>query len=356
MPLKPQNCWLKGALVLALSLICGPVAQAGAQELLQSSAAGSELPETPTPRMLATIAGTVTDHDGAIVPGAKVTLGREGQPPGRTVATDADGRFCFANVTPGPFTLSISATGFASQQTSGQVQAGQSYEVSAISLTAATAIEVQAVTQRELAEEQVRIEERQRVLGFIPNFYVSYEPNPMPLAPAQKFELAWKASFDPINLGITGAVAGVQQANDDFDDYGQGSQGYAKRYAASYATSFAGTLLGNAVLPILFKQDPRYFYKGTGSTRSRVLYAIANAVICKGDNGRWQPNYSSILGNLAAGGISNLYYPAANREGARLTFEDAGIGIAGSAVANVFQEFVVRRLTPHVHNSAMLNP
>ena len=76
-------------------------------------------------------------------------------------------------------------------------------------------------------------------------------------------------------------------------------------------------MLGGAVFPSLFKQDPRYFYKGTGSISSRALYAIANSVICKGDNERWQPNYSAILGGIAAGGISNLYYPASNRSGVR---------------------------------------
>ena len=97
----------------------------------------------------------------------------------------------------------------------------------------------------------------------------------------------------------------------------------AKRYGAGYADIVTGTFIGSAILPSLLKQDPRYFYKGTGSTRSRILYAIANSVICKGDNGRWQANYSSILGSLAAGGISNLYYPAQDRNGAGLTFENA---------------------------------
>ena len=105
-----------------------------------------------------------------------------------------------------------------------------------------------------------------------------------------------------------------------------------------------------AILPAWWKQDPRYFYKGTGTTRSRVLYAIATSVVCKGDNGHWQPNYSAIVGGLAAGGISNLYYPASNRNGATLTFENAFVDTGLSAVQNLFQEFVVRKLTPKVPN------
>jgi hypothetical protein len=69
-------------------------------------------------------------------------------------------------------------------------------------------------------------------------------------------------------------------------------------------------------------------------------------VICKGDNKRWQFNYSGIIGGLAAGGISNLYYPEGQRSDAAVTFEGAGIGIAASAVQNLFQEFLVKKLTP----------
>jgi hypothetical protein len=92
-------------------------------------------------------------------------------------------------------------------------------------------------------------------------------------------------------------------------------------------------------------QDPRYFYKGTGRIASRALYAIASVVICKGDNGRWQPNYSNVLGDLAAAGISNLYYPASDRDGAELTIRNSLIGTAGGAVGNLFQEFLIKRIS-----------
>jgi hypothetical protein len=153
-----------------------------------------------------------------------------------------------------------------------------------------------------------------------------------------------------------GGVAGVEQAQDHFKEYGQGAQGYAKRFGAGYADTITGTFIGAAILPSLLKQDPRYFYKGTGSTGGRILYAIANSVICKGDNRRWQANYSSILGSLAAGGISNLYYPADDRNGAELTFENAALGIGGTAVTNLFQEFVIRKLTPKARNNNPAKP
>ena len=156
---------------------------------------------------------------------------------------------------------------------------------------------------------------------------------------------------DPITFGISGAIAGLQQAQNTFSGYGQGAGGYARRYGAAYGDTVTSTLIGSAILPSLLKQDPRYFYKGTGSKRSRLLYAIANSVICKGDNGHWQANYSAIIGGLAAGGISNLYYPAKDREGAELTIENALIGIGATAAANVLQEFVIRKFMSNVPKS-----
>ena len=157
-------------------------------------------------------------------------------------------------------------------------------------------------------------------------------------------------SIDPVSLLTTGAAAGIEQASNSYSAWGQGSEGYAKRYAAGYADDFIGTMLGGAILPSLLKQDPRYFYKGTGTVRARILYAIANAVICKSDSGRWQPNYSSIGASFASAGISNLYYPAANRNGMTLTFENFFIDKATGAAENIFQEFVVRKLTPKIPN------
>ena len=157
---------------------------------------------------------------------------------------------------------------------------------------------------------------------------------------------------------LTGATAGLQQADNTFSGYGQGAQGYGKALWSGYADNFIGTMLGGAILPAVFKQDPRYFYKGTGTTRSRILYAIANAVVCKGDNGHWQFDYSGIGGSLAAGGISNLYYPASSRDGVTLTFENTALGIGPEAAAgNLLQEFVIKKLTPgQSNNTTSLQP
>jgi hypothetical protein len=273
-----------------------------------------------------------------------------------TLSTD-DGQFSFANVAPGSFRLTITSAGFATQTFAGNLRSGENFVVPQIVLMIATAVtEIRVVpSQVEVAEEQIKEQEKQRALGVLPNFYVSYIANAAPLTPKQKFELAGKTIVDPVTFGVTAAIAGLQQSDDELGGYGQGAQGYAKRYGAAYADTVTGTLIGSAILPSLLKQDPRYFYKGTGSKRSRVLYALANSVICKGDNAHWQPNYSSILGSLAAGGISNLYYPAHDR-GAGLTFENTLVGIGATAATNVLQEFVIRRLTPKVPGPDPSNP
>jgi Carboxypeptidase regulatory-like domain len=298
---------------------------------------------------LGSVSGTVVDQTGTFVVSAHVKLARDGHNGEQEVMSDGEGHFTFKGIPAGAFQLTVLAPGFASQQAVGELTAGEALELPPLLLAiAAATTEVQVrVTNYELAEEQIKVEETQRVLGVIPNFYVSYQQDALPLHPKQKFELAWKTNVDPVTFAATGAFAGVQQAENGFSGYGQGAHGYAKRFGASYGDSFIGTMIGGALLPTLLKQDPRYFYKGTGSTRSRILYALANSVISKGDNGHWQPAYSGILGSLAAGGISNLYYPASSRDGAWLTFENTFIGIGSSAIANLFQEFLVRKLTPH---------
>lgn len=321
------------------------------------------LPQTPVPdaewqQLAGSIRGTVVDQSGAMVTGARVKLTGEGQSPSQEAISGGDGQFFFANVTPGPFQLTITSAGFEAQTSSGILHSGEIDTIPQIALNVATAmsdVEVE-FTRTEVAEQQIKVEEKQRVLGVLPNFYVSYIPDAVPLTSKQKFKLAWKTVLDPFTLVFVGGTAGVEQAQNHFAEYGQGAQGYAKRFGANYADAATGTFIGAAILPSLLKQDPRYFYKGTGSKRSRALYAMANAFICKGDNGHWQANYSNILGSLAAGGVSNLYYPDQDRNGMGLTFENATIGLGASAVSNLFQEFVIRKLTPKVPKNGAANP
>ncbi|HEY7212439.1 MAG TPA: hypothetical protein VH477_19340 [Bryobacteraceae bacterium] len=195
-----------------------------------------------------------------------------------------------------------------------------------------------AKTREQIAAEQIKQQERQRILGVIPIFNVSNIPDAVPMTPRQKFRLAMRSALDPATFFIAGADAGISQWQNDFSGYGQGAQGYFKRWGASYADTFDSALLGNAVFPSLLHQDPRYFRKGTGSFGSRLWYAVLTTVRTKGDNGRWQPNYSNILGNIAAGGVANLYYPSTDR-GVGLTFERAFTVTAEGAIGGFVLEF-----------------
>jgi Carboxypeptidase regulatory-like domain len=304
----------------------------------------------PDEQSLGNISGTVIDQTGAVVAAARVTLTRGNQTPSQETVSGADGQFSFANIIPGPFQLTITSPGFGVQTSSGTLHSGENYVSSQIVLAVANDVtEIRVVLPRkELAEAQIKQQEKQRVLGVVPNFYVTYIPDAVPLSSKQKFELGWKSTFDPVNFALIGGIAGIQQATNTFSGYGPGAEGYGKRYGANFADLVAGTFIASAILPSILKQDPRYFYKGTGTKKSRMLYALANAVICKGDNGHWQANYSNILGSIAAGGISNLYYPAEDRNGAELTFENALVGIGATAAENVLQEFLIRKLTPHL--------
>ena len=331
--------------------ISSPAAQPAAANAFANDA-GGDVPATGS------IRGTVTDSSGALLSGAQVKLSRANEPKKRETQSGGDGRFSFPDIPPGPFQITITSSGFAEQTVSGVLHPGESYEAQSVALGVATAMtEVNvALSPVQVAEEQVKDEEKQRVLGVLPNFYVSYDPDAAPLNTKQKFKLAWRMTIDPSSFVIAGIVAGVQQSQNTFSGYGQGAQGYGKRYGASLADFVSGTFISGAILPSVLKQDPRYFYKGTGSQRSRVLYALANSVVCKGDNRRWQPNYSSMLGSLAAGGISNLYYPAQNRNGAGLTFENGAIGIGATAAANVLQEFVMKKVTSNMPRENAGNP
>jgi len=314
-----------------------------------SLSAPAQVRQDPDPKLPGLITGTVEDQTGAVSVGARVRLSRDDRSAREDVLSGNNGEFSFAHVPPGPFHLTITSQDFSTQEISGVLQPGEFHIVPVIVLAVSggtTEVSV-ALSPVEVAQEQIKEEEKQRVFGIIPNYYVTYESNPVPLNARQKFELAWKTAVDPITFVGAGVYAGFEQAGNRYPEYGQGAQGYAKRYGAGYADAVSGIFIGNAIMPSLLKQDPRYIYKGTGTTRSRILYALSSSVICKGDNGRWQPNYSFITGSIAVGGISNLYVPANDRNGAGLVFQNALIRLGQGSLGGLFQEFLFRRITPH---------
>lgn len=325
-------------------------AQENSAPAIGAAGAGGTLPDDSRPR--GTIHGYAADKTNTAIAGATVTLTKDDGSLGQTASTDENGQYVFTNVAPGGFKVTITAQGFAMQTSTGMLHDGENLTVPQVTLEiAAVNTEVNVtMTHVEIAEEQIKEEEKQRVLGFVPNYYVSYVPNAASLNTKQKFELAWKTTINPVTFLLTGAAAGFEQMQDQYGGYGQGAAGYGKRYGATYADVVTGNFIGGALLPSILKQDPRYFYKGTGSKKSRILYALANAAITKGDNGKWQPNYSGIMGSMAAAGISNLYYPASDR-GVGLTFENFAITVAAGGAANILQEFVIKKLTPNANSS-----
>lgn len=333
--------------------------------------------ETPTlplpnaPLSTATVSGTITDTDHAAIPGAQISLyriesdpakkdtavieTRRGKPGGirpelKPVAetqADADGAFTVANLPAANYLLYVAAKGFEPWKvdditlTGGQALALDPVELGVEALTS----EVNAITVEDLAEQQITAEEHQRILGILPNFFVSYEPHAMPLTSRQKFKLALVITRDPVTFGTTAITAGIEQAQGDLSGYGPGFPGYAKRYGAAYGDRVSATFLGAAILPSLLHQDPRYFYNGHGTVIHRALYAIATTVICKGDKGHWQFNASNVFGNLGGAFISSLYYPPSANHNVQITVSNTLLGVAEGSFSTLFQEFLLRRFT-----------
>jgi hypothetical protein len=197
--------------------------------------------------------------------------------------------------------------------------------------------------EREKGQEQLKREEQQRVFGVMATFNTTNNKDALPLTPKEKYQLFFKSATDPWPFLLAAVISGIDQADNSFPEYGQGVQGYAKRFGASYSDYFIGNFFGNAVLTSLLHEDPRYFQKGTGSYTRRALWAASSTVWCKRDKGTWGPNYANVVGNLMGAAVSNLYYPVDDRT-ASGTFE-RGItvsaeGIVGAEVIEFWPDIV----------------
>jgi hypothetical protein len=313
------------------------------------SAVVQTIPPMPEAQGTASVTGVVLDADGIPVPNATVILSAPGRLGERSTTAESDGAFTFTALPPGTYRLIITAQGL-DRYTSNTfaVHAGEVVTAPRISLKISTTTSIDVVaTPDQIAVAQVHEEEKQRVFGVFPNFYTSYIWDAQPMPARQKFKMAGRALIDPVQFLTVAGLAGAEQINGTYPDYGPGIQGYGKRYAAGTADAITSRLVGSAILPAVFHQDPRYFYMGSGGTGSRTWHAVQSVFVCRGDNGKPQLNYSHMLGSLTAGAVANAYHPAASR-GAGLTFETFGITIAGNIAGNLFREFVLRGLVPSV--------
>ena len=299
----------------------------------------------------ASIKGTVVDSSGATVARATVKLSVDARGPSQEAATTDTGEFLFQNVPPGAYNLTFTAKGLAAKTNSGELATGQALILPNTVLSVDVVTTEMTITQNlvEIAQTQIREEEKQRLGGIIPNFFVTYNYDAAPLNVRQKFELTWKTFFDPSSFVITGIIAGVGQAQNTHKGFGQGGLGYAKRYGATYTDFVSSSILGAVVLPTVFKQDPRYFYRGTGTTKSRVLYAMSRSMVCRGDNKKDQFCYSSFLTRFGTGFMTNYFYPKVDRNSNQQIISDGFISIGGDMLGNLFQEFLAKKLTLKRH-------
>jgi len=362
---------LVAAFVVFVFLNLSPSA-AFAQQSVDSTAREIALPNAPQPIQVAhqpaekqpelagtgVISGTVLDTNGNVLQGAEVTLADPSGSAIRTVESGNDGQFAFAGLVPNVYKITVTKLGM-STFTSLQIplHAGESHIVPSITLSVpggTTSVTVNG-NKEALAEEQVHIAEHQRIGKVIPNFYSSYDWNAPPMEAKQKFQLSIRSLIDPVSFLTVAGIAGAEQNRNIFPAYGSGIEGYGERYGAALANHVTGNLFAKAIYPSLFHQDPRYFYKGTGSDTSRAFYAVSSAFITRSDSGRRVPNYSHILGGFTAAAISNLYYPESDR-GASLVLFNGLADIGADAVANLVREFVLKGITSHVPKSANRQP
>jgi hypothetical protein len=370
--------WLKLVLASSSVLLIFPSLTSSAvwaQTIVSAPVDNSVLPDAPQPAQnpmppatdspsaspqpsTATLTGTVLDTNHDVLQGARVTVTAQSGSVIRSAQSGNDGQFAFAGLPPDVYKLTVTAPGM-STFTSADValQPGEARILPVVTLAVSggsTTVTVNG-NKEQLAEQQLHIALQQRIGGVIPNFYSTYDWNAPPMEAKQKFQLSLRSIFDPVSFLTVAGLAGAEQYRNIFPAYGSGIEGYGKRYGAAFANHVSSSLLSRAVYPAIFHQDPRYFYKGKGSIGSRALYAVSAAVITRGDDGQWKPNYSHVLGSFSAAAISNLYYPPADR-GASLVLFNGLASTGADAVANLIREFVLKQITSHVPKSANPEP
>jgi len=169
-------------------------------------------------------------------------------------------------------------------------------------------------------------------------FYPELATSPGSLSSLQKFELFLDKSISPPQILSSAAAAGISQARDTLPGYGQGGDGYAKRFGSSMATGASSHFFGTFLLPAILHDDPRYFVKLHAGFKARVAYALRRAVVIRKDDGRETFNVPGIVGPLLAEGLANTYLPDSERTAGK-TFERYGIRIGFSAANNLLKEY-----------------
>jgi hypothetical protein len=177
-----------------------------------------------------------------------------------------------------------------------------------------------------------------KLFGIVPDYTtVEAGDHPPPLTARQKFKLGLQY-FSLYTVVFVGAEAGVDQATNNEKQYGQGAQGYGKRYGADFADGLTNSIFVTGAFPSLLRQDPRYYRMAAGTTFHRVVYAASRVLVTRQDSGRKVFNFSELLGNFTSGAISTAYYPESERSFSGVS-EHAGVELGFDAGFNVLKEF-----------------
>jgi hypothetical protein len=178
-----------------------------------------------------------------------------------------------------------------------------------------------------------------RLFWILPNYLTVENLNQFErLSAKTKFKLSAKTMSDPVTISFIGVIALIGQSRNSDPSYGQGLPGYGKRFGTTFANTGIGTLMTASVFPTLLLQDPRYFQLGSGGTWHRAKYSMSRIFVTRADNGETQFNYSEIVGNAVAAGISNTYLPKSQRT-LRNTVSVWGTNIMLNMLCNVAKEF-----------------
>lgn len=326
-----------------------PAAEQQAVRATGGVAIGRELPVR--------IKGVVSDMQGGLVPGAHIVI-TYGEPAVTQESTaDSQGFFSVSGLPAGTYSVTISSPGLQTYVLRDlHLRPGETYSLPEVSLPIArTSADVTVtLTTEQLAEEELRNQLQQRVLGVLPNFYTSYQWDAAPLNARQKFKLTARATTDPVFLGTTAITAGIQYARNDYPEYGDGPAGYWKRYGAAYGDAVIGRFMGSVVFASVFRQDPRYFVMTNGSWVRRSWHAISSTVIQRGDNYHWQPAYAHMLGSATTGLIASTYHPASDP--GKLVLNNTILDLGNKAANNLIREFVLRHLAKNIPSYAKGKP
>lgn len=346
--IRPRWKFVAAASVLASLLPLHGYAQRDPVAETSSSSSTTTNPEDGLPQdpgAVASLAGQVIDQSGALIPGARLLVRLPGHRRDREILADSEGRFTLGGLPAGEYSFVVTAPGFQSfESVPLTLHPGEERKLDPVTLAvpANHADAYVTMNRQEIATAELHAAEQQRIVGF-PDFYTSFVWNAAPLDARQKLSLGLHATTDRMAFVTAGLVASAEQIKGTFPEFGPGYKGFGKRYGAAYADGFTGKFIGGALLPSLFRQDPRYFYMGpNGTYQQRVRHAVASAFLVRGDNGHTELNYSHILGNASAGALSTFYHPASDSAG-KLALDNALLGTLGEAGVNVVRELFLKR-------------